>query len=311
MEQWMTGEFWSAMLQQFVQWLVTSIPSIIVIIVLAVVALKAAGWLLGKARGMMLARMKKNNSIDPDEQEKRVNTLVRILNAAVRTLLWAVILMALLKKVGVDIAPLIAGAGIIGLAFGFGAQELVRDVISGFFILLENHVRTGDVAIINGTAGLVEDIGLRAILLRDLSGTVHVFQNGKINSLSNMTKDWSAVVFDMEVAYKEDTDEVARVMLEVAEDMQNDPEYGPFIIEPMEMMGVDSFGDSAVVVKARLKTRPVKQWYVGREYRRRLKKAFDERGIEIPFPHRTIYWGEEIAPLKLKVEKQNSEKASG
>ncbi|HYX07835.1 MAG TPA: mechanosensitive ion channel family protein, partial [Bacteroidales bacterium] len=194
-------------------------------------------------------------------------------------------------------------AGILGLAVGFGAQELVRDFISGFFILLENQIRAGDVAIINGTGGLVEKIELRTTSLRDFSGTVHVFQNGKINSLSNMTKEWSAIVFDMGVAYKEDVDHVMKVMKEVGDEMKSSEEYGPNILEPIEIFGVDQFADSAVVIKARLKTKPIQQWTIGREYRRRLKIAFDREGIEIPFPHTTLYWGEEIKPLQVNMNK--------
>jgi small conductance mechanosensitive channel len=255
----------------------------------------------------MLARARKAAAgVDQAELEKRVDTLAGILSSVARVTVWAMIVMILLKKIGVDIAPLIAGAGIAGLAVGFGAQELVRDIISGFFILLEDQVRTGDVAIINGVGGLVQGIGLRTIVLRDLSGVVHVFQNGKINTLSNMTKDWSAMVFDIGVAYKEDTDKVIKVIEQTAEEVRGDPAFADKIIEPLEIFGVDSFGDSAVVIKARFKTRPIQQWAVGREFRRRLKQAFDREGIEIPFPHRTIYWGEEINPLNLKVNGKES-----
>jgi small-conductance mechanosensitive channel len=139
-------------------------------------------------------------------------------------------------------------------------------------------------------------------VLRDLSGVVHVFQNGKVNSLSNMTKKWSGMVFDIGVAYKEDTDKVYEIMIQVAEELRADPDFENKILEPIEVFGVDQFADSAVVIKARFKTKPIEQWAVGREYRRRLKKAFDEQGIEIPFPHRTVYWGEEIKPLHLKTE---------
>jgi small conductance mechanosensitive channel len=214
--------------------------------------------------------------------------------------------LLLLRKVGVDVAPLIAGLGIAGLAVGFGAQELVRDVISGFFILLENQIRNGDVAVVNGTGGLVESMNIRTITLRDLSGVVHVFQNGKINSLSNMTKGWSAMVFDVGVAYKEDTDQVAKIMREVGEELRADSAFADKIIEPMEILGVDAFADSAVVVKGRIKTKPIQQWAVGREYRARLKKAFDAQGIEIPFPHRTLYWG--VASDPLEVLMKNREK---
>jgi small conductance mechanosensitive channel len=157
----------------------------------------------------------------------------------------------------------------------------------------------GDVAIVNGTAGAVEAMGLRTITLRDLAGTVHVFQNGKISTLSNMTKGWSAMVFDIGVAYKEDTDRVAELMLEVAADVRDDPAFGSKILEPVEVFGVDGFGDNAVIIKARVKTQPGEQWSVGREYRRRLKQAFDANHIEIPFPHRTLYWGEASEPFKI------------
>ncbi|MGC9353928.1 MAG: mechanosensitive ion channel family protein [Mariniphaga sp.] len=177
----------------------------------------------------------------------------------------------------------------------------MRDFISGFFILLENQVRTGDVAVINGTGGLVEKIEMRTITLRDFSGVVHIFQNGKINTMSNMTKEWSAMVFDIGVAYKENLDTVMEIMRKVGDTMQNDEKFKTDILEPIEIFGLDQFGDNALVVKARIKTKPSQQWTIGREYRKRLKVAFDKRNIEIPFPHTTIYWGEEISPLKLDV----------
>ncbi len=238
-------------------------------------------------------------SILTDSEAKRVETIMSLISSFLRIVVWVLIVMLVLRNVGIDIGPLLAGAGIAGLAVGFGAQELVRDFISGIFILLENRIRDGDVAIINGVGGLVEEVGLRTVVLRDLSGVVHVYQNGKIDTMSNMTKEWSAMVFDIGVAYKEDTDEVSRVMARVAEQLQSDPKFGEQILEPLEIMGVDSFADSAVVVRARFKTKPLQQWSIGREYRRRLKKAFDEQGIEIPFPHRTLYWGAETDPLQV------------
>lgn len=236
------------------------------------------------------------------EKEKRATTLIGILDGVIIVSLWAIFIMIFLKEVGINIAPILAGAGIIGLAVGFGAQELVRDGISGFFLLLENRVRTGDVAIVNGTGGLVENINLRTITLRDLSGVVHTFQNGKIDTLANMTKDWSAMVFDIGVAYKENVDGVIEIIREVGEKLQSDEEFKEKFVDPIEIFGLDKFGDSAVVVKARIKTIPSAQWVVGREFNKRLKVAFDERGIEIPFPHRTIYWGDAIAPLNLRME---------
>src|SRR5690606_11215952 len=291
MSTWLNAEFWQGILKSTVAWIVTTSPSIIVILVLAVVGLKALNFGIGRLRAIMLAAKEKAEPGFDFESAKRVQTLVNLLHTLTKTILLGVVGMLLLMKLGVNIAPIIAGAGIIGLAVGFGAQELVRDVISGFFILMENQVRNGDVAIINGTGGLVEKIGLRTITLRDQSGTVHVFQNGKINTLSNMTKTWSAMVFDVAVAFKEDTDKVVQTMLAVAEELRQDPAFGRKIIEPMEMLGVDAFGENAVIIKARIKTLPIEQWNVGREYRRRMKKAFDAAGIQIPIPHRALHWG--------------------
>lgn len=236
------------------------------------------------------------------EKEKRVTTLIGIMNGVIIVGLWAIFIMIFLKEIGINIAPILAGAGIIGLAVGFGAQELVRDGISGFFLLLENRVRTGDVAIVNGIGGLVEHINLRTITLRDLSGVVHTFQNGKIDTLANMTKDWSAMVFDIGVAYKENVDKVIEIIQEVGDKLQEDDEFKKNFIEPIEIFGLDKFGDSAVVIKARIKTSPSAQWMIGREFNKRLKVAFDAKGIEIPFPHRTIYWGDGISPLNLKMQ---------
>jgi small-conductance mechanosensitive channel len=237
----------------------------------------------------------------PDTAKKRAATLSAILRTIALAFIWAVIIVETLAQVGVDIRPVLAGAGIIGLAVGFGAQNLIRDLISGFFIILEDQIRIGDVAIINGTGGLVEAITFRTITLRDFSQVVHIFPNGAINTLSNMTKGWSAFVLDMGVAYKEDTDRVAEVMKRVGEELRQDPLFGEKILEPLELIGVDNFADSAVVIRVRIKTKPIEQWNVGREYRRRLKKAFDAEGIEIPFPHRSLYVGEACGPLKVEV----------
>lgn len=296
---WLTPQFWAGLLQGSVAWAISAVPAIAAIVLLAFVLLR----LLRLGCRQLAARAARAGATSPAhvlrEQAKRTETLLGILQKAGSIAIWGVIGMLLLMQVGVNVAPLIAGAGIVGLAVGFGAQELVRDVITGFFILMENHMRVGDVAVINGTGGLVESIGLRTIVLRDLAGVVHVFQNGKVETLSNMTKDWSAMVFDVRVAYKEDTDEVVQVMRDVAESLQQDDAFSAKILEPMEVFGVDSFGDNTVVLKARLKTLPIEQWAVGREYRRRLKKAFDSRGIEIPLPHRTLSFGQASPPLQV------------
>ncbi len=267
--------------------------------VVAYVGIRALRFGLNKLENFMLT-MREGGDKNRLDADKRVKTLTGLLRTICLTLLWVIAVVMSLDQVGLDITPILASAGIVGLAVGFGAQNLVRDVINGFFMILENQVRVGDVAIVNGTGGLVEAISFRTITLRDQSGTVHIFPNGTVTTLSNMTKDWSAYVMDIGVAYKEDTDHVAAVMREVSKNLQEDPEIGPNILEPIEILGVDQFGDSAVVIKARLKTFPIKQWMVGREYRRRLKKAFDEKGIEIPFPHRTLYMGEASGPFTVK-----------
>lgn len=230
---------------------------------------------------------------------KRVSTLTGLLFTLSLVAVWAIVAVIVLDQIGLDIAPILAGAGIVGLAVGFGAQNLVRDLIGGFFLVLEDQVRVGDVAVVNGTGGLVEAITFRTIVLRDLAGVVHVVPNGAIITLANMTKDWSGYVIDVGVAYKEDTDRVVEIMAEVADELRQDARYGSFILEPIEIFGVDDFKESEVTIKARLKTLPIQQWTVGREYRRRLKKAFDARGIEIPFPHRSLYMGSASQPIEV------------
>jgi small conductance mechanosensitive channel len=267
--------------------------------VVVYVGIRALRFGLNKLE-IFLLTMREGEDKNRLDADKRVKTLTGLLGTICLTLLWVVAVVMSLDQVGLDITPILASAGIVGLAVGFGAQNLVRDVINGFFMILENQVRVGDVAVVNGTGGLVEAISFRTITLRDLTGTVHIFPNGTITTLSNMTKEWSYYVLDIGVAYKEDTDRVSAVMKEVGKELQNDPEIGPNMIEPIEILGVDQFGDSAVVIKARLKTLPITQWVVGREYRRRLKKAFDEKGIEIPFPHRTLYMGEASQPFTVK-----------
>lgn len=291
--------YWGKIWEKISIWFTQEFPGLILLIVFLFVSLKLLRFFIKRLEQFVIRHAKKSESKDLGETEKRVKTIVGILWGVGKILIWATAIIVFLKKMGIDVKPILAGAGVIGLAVGFGAQELVRDFISGFFIILENQIRTGDVAIINGTGGLVEKIEMRTITLRDFSGVVHIFQNGKINTLSNMTKEWSAMVFDIGVAYKEDPELVIEIMAQVGHEMEKDPEFGPKIIEPIEVVGVNDFADSAVVIRARLKTIPIEQWTVGREYRKRLKKVFDQKGIEIPFPHTTIYWGEKIDALRI------------
>jgi small conductance mechanosensitive channel len=274
---------------------------ILLIIIAAYITIKIFRVALGKLEPL-LTRAAERSEIVPGAGSKRVKTLIGVVRTVAVVMIWFVVVLTSLSHVGINIGPVLAGAGIVGLAVGFGAQNLVRDLVSGFFLILENQIRVGDVAVINGTGGLVEAITFRTIVLRDLEAIVHVFPNGTINTLSNRTKDWSAYVLDVGVAYKEDTDQVVEVMCRVGEEMFAEPQYRSVMLEPIEIFGVDEFADSAVKIKARLKTLPLQQWNVGREYRRRLKKALDAQGIEIPFPHRTLYMGKASSPFQFAMK---------
>jgi len=264
-------------------------------------------WIIQKIINRSLNKVEKrmvsNRKMDGDiatDASKRVETIMSLTRQAVGILVWAMIILIVLKQIGVEIGPILAGAGILGLAVGFGAQNLVRDVISGFFMIMEDQIRVGDVAVLNGTGGLVEKINFRITVLRDLSGIVHVFPNGTINSLSNMTNEWSAYVFDIGVAYKENTDIVVGIMQEVLDKMKEDEVYGSNILET-EIFGVNELANSSVNIKGRIKTIPLKQWMTGREFLRRIKLEFDARDIEIPFPHQTLYFGDASKPIDIQI----------
>ena len=221
----------------------------------------------------------------------RIRTFLPLLRNVVRIVLLLLVVLIVLSEIGINIGPLLAGAGIVGLAVSFGAQSLVKDVITGFFILLEDTISVGDVVDLGGHLGIVESMSIRSVRLRDLEGTVHTVPFGEVASVLNMTKDYSFAFMDVGIAYREDVDQVVEVLCEIGEGMQADEEFGPLILEPLEVLGLDSFGASSVNIRIRLKTLPIKQWAVRREYQRRMKRVFDERGIEIPFPHQTVYFG--------------------
>jgi small conductance mechanosensitive channel len=283
---------------------------IAVIFAAAFVLVRVIDRVVPRLRVRLVERMTKDSGPDL-ELEKRAATLGGIFRRATKAVIWIVALVMALQEAGFNIGPILAGAGIVGLAVGFGAQNLVRDVISGAFLLIENQVRVNDVAIINGTGGLVEELNLRTTVLRGLDGTVHIFPNGAITSLSNMTHGYSYYVFDVGVAYKEDTDRVVAVLKALADEMMAEEQYRPLILEPLEVLGVDKFADSAVVIKARIKTLPIKQWVVGREMNRRIKKKFDDLGIEIPFPHMSVYFGEASKPFALGLQDGGHEQLKG
>ncbi len=272
------------------------------IILFSAIFIQVANFLIDKFAHHTKIRILASSVAPPIEIEKRVSTLSRIFKRALLAIVATFATMMSLSELGFDIKPILAGAGIVGLAVGFGAQNLVRDILSGLFFIFENRIRAGDVAIINGTGGLVEQVNLRTTVLRGLDGTVHVFPNGAINTLSNMTYEYSYYLFNVGVAYKEDTDRVVAVLKEISEKIIQEEEFKSAILEPIEILGVDEFADSAVVIKARIKTLPIKQWFVGREMNRRIKKRFDDLGIEIPFPHRSLYFGEASKSISVKLE---------
>jgi small conductance mechanosensitive channel len=232
--------------------------------------------------------MSTGTGLDVIERTKRAQTLGRLLQ---KTLTIVVIVMAglmILRELDVDITPVLTGAGIVGLAVGFGAQTLVRDVISGFFLILENQVRVGDVAVVNGQGGLIEEVNLRTLVLRDEKGAVHVFPNGEVKTLANMSKDFSYYVITVGIGYDDNPDVVMSALHDAAATLRTDAEYQRHILEPLDVYGVDDFQPGQIVIKARIKTVPLKQWFVGRELRKRVAAMFRERGIRAAVPQMNV-----------------------
>jgi moderate conductance mechanosensitive channel len=271
-------------LRKLADWAFAAGLRVLLILLLSYAFVRITGLLVSRFEHELNAR----TTLDALERAKRARTLGSVINKVVVIGVSAIALLMVLREFQVDIAPVLTGAGILGLAVGFGAQTLVRDIISGFFLILEDQVRVGDVAAINGTGGLVEAINLRTIVLRDVEGTVHVFPNGAIQTLANRSKDFSYYVIDSAISYRDDPDRVAGVLREIGASLQADPAFAPWILAPVEILGVDAFTDWAVVLKLRIKTVPLKQWDVGREFRKRIRKRFEEEGIEIPFPGRIV-----------------------
>lgn len=286
--------------QRLYEWLLTSGVRILIIAVGAFILLKILYGVIGRFE--KIAESRETGFAGVSETERRLKTITSLLRSLALIIIGGVAVVMMLKEIGMDIAPIIAGAGILGLAVSFGGQNLVRDVISGFFIILEDQIRVGDVAIVNGQPGTVEQINFRTTVIRDLQGIVHVFPNGAITQLSNQSKGWSRYVIDMGVAYKENVDHVMDVIREIGEELGKDGRFGPLILEPLDILGVDNFADSSVVIKCMIKTLPLKQWEVGRELNRRIKNTFDREGIEIPFPCVSMYYGSGSKPFDLRLE---------
>jgi len=234
-----------------------------------------------------------DSNMSEESDKKLEGTLIRIFTGAARIIILIMAALMVLQEVGLKIGPVLAGAGIVGLAFGFGGQYLIKDIITGLFIILENQYRIGDVVNIDGTSGLVQDISLRKATLRDLDGTVHHIPHGTIALVSNLSKDFARVNLNIGVAYDTNLEHLIEVIDRTGNDLAEDPAYKEFVIAPPKFLRIDEFADSAVIVKILGETKPLKQWEISGELRKRLKIAFDKEGIEIPFPQRVIHQAKE------------------
>lgn len=256
-----------------------------------------AAWVLTRVlhRAIELFRLRVAARLQGPETVKRVDTLGRVFRYMATAIVWLLAGMLVLGELGISVAPILGAAGVVGLAVGFGTQSLVKDFFTGFFILLENQIRVGDVVKLGDHSGVVEVVTLRYVQLRDYEGNVHYVPNGTITTIVNSSRGFSHAVMNIGVAYRENPDEVMAVMRAVGAGMRADATFAPLILEDLDIAGVDQLGDSAVTIRCRVKCEPLQQWRVRREFLRRIKLAFDERGIEIPFPHLTVYAGQDKA----------------
>jgi small-conductance mechanosensitive channel len=272
--------------ERVTDWLLTHGLRILLILLLALVGDLVLRVLVPRVIRPAVTRQMKDK---PEEEiQQRIHTLVAVLRGSGRFVLVVWALFTILPELGVNVTPILASVGIAGIAVGFGAQSLVKDVISGLFILIENQYSKGDVVTVAGISGLVEEVGLRRTVLRDLDGIVHHVPNGQIAVASNLTQEWSRVNMNVSVAYGEDLDKVFEVINRVGHEMAADAEFGPLILKAPQVLRVDAFEESGIAIKILGDTEPIRQWDVMGELRKRLKKAFDEEGIEIPFPHRVV-----------------------
>lgn len=272
--------------------LVKTLLRIFVIIGVAYFLNRLSKQLIVKLRDKLNAR-----SADNIEEIKRLNTLSMVLRYIVTTVIMAITIVEILHELGISIAPVLAAAGVVGLAVGFGAQSLVKDYFNGFFLLLENQIRKDDVVEIANKSGLVEEITLRYIKMRDYEGNVHYVPNGQITTVTNRSRDFAYAVMDIRVGYDENIAKVMQIMHEVGASIMQDTQLQDKVLDKLDIAGVDNLAESAVIIRCRMKVRPLEQWSIKREYLKRIKNAFDAEQIEIPFPHLTVYQGPTAEPL--------------
>lgn len=264
-----------------INWIVTNGIPILTIIVVALVADIFVNGLFGKVRQI--------RTYDLDEQDKRIKTVLSVIQSALKVLIFIIALLSILDQLHINIKPILAAAGVLGVAIGFGSQRFIEDIISGLIIILNREIRVGDVVKINGIQGYVEKITLNMVVLRDMEGSVSFIRNGKIDIVSNLTQDFSFYVTDISVSYSTDVEHAIQVIKSVGQDLLENGTSKDSILAPIEVFGLDKFDDSAIIIKTRIKTKPIKQWEVGREFNLLLKKAFDREGIEIPFPQCSVH----------------------
>lgn len=265
-------------------WIKTSGLRLLVIVIGGILLIR----LLQAVADRILRMMANGGEPSISEREKRARTLASLLRTVGTTLVVIIGVMMALREIGLDITPLIAGAGVAGLTIGFGAQGLIKDIIAGFFILMEDQFHVGDVIQAAGVGGQVERMTLRTTIIRDLQGVVHFVPNGEIKVASNLTKEWSRAVLEIGVGYAEDVDRAMAILTEVGQELANDETYGQLVLEPPQVLGVEALAESQVTIRMLAKTLPLRQWDVARELRRRIKTRFDREGIQIPYPHRVI-----------------------
>jgi small conductance mechanosensitive channel len=265
-------------------WLTTSGIKVAGILIALVVLSQMSKWIVKWLEKFIPEK----DTLQAIEARKRAHTLGNILRHAVLIVIFFIALLMILGELGIQVGPLLATAGVGALAIGFGAQGLVKDVISGFFIILENQYRIGDAIEVAGVSGLVESVNLRRTVLRDLEGKVHTVPNGEIKIVSNLSKEWARSVLDISISYREDVDQVMGLLKQIGKELAAEEPWKNVLLEPLQIFGVERFGESELVIRVVVKTAPLKQWEVGRELRRRIKNRFDEKGIQIPFPHRVL-----------------------
>jgi small conductance mechanosensitive channel len=277
-------------------WLTTSGIKILGILIAFLILSQMSRWIIGWVEKFVPEK----DPLRAAEAKKRAHTLGNILRHVLLIVISFVAILMILGELGIQLGPLLATAGIGAIAIGFGAQSLVKDVISGFFIILENQYRIGDAIEVAGVSGLVESVSLRRTVLRDLEGRVHTIPNGEIKVVSNLSKEWSRSVLDIGISYGEDMDKVVDLLSQIGKELEAEEPYKSAILEPLQILGLERFEESQLVIRMMVKTVPLKQWEVGRELRKRIKKGFDEQGIQIPFPHRVLLWGDKKRKLGVK-----------